>query len=175
MGPDDIINDTEIHSLQYCTKPANLFNTSLPEGRLPSQWKLARVVPVPKLYAQKYSVSGYLQANLNSSKILEHHVRDVNIILDRICQAYPISDRQWGFMHFHSSTSALISDINDCFSALDNGQEVCVVFFDVQNAFDSVPHLPLLQKLEQIGAIKPYHDLEIGTQLSNRKRAVCCG
>ena len=35
-----------------------------------------------------------------------------------------------------------------------------------------VPHLPLLQKLEQIG-INPYTDLEMGAELPNREEAVC--
>ena len=43
---------------------ANLFNTSLAEGRLPSEWKLARVVPVPKSDAQNplYRVTGQSQS-----------------------------------------------------------------------------------------------------------------
>ena len=83
------------------------------------------------------------------SKLLEQHVK--NLILDHICNTYPISDHQWGFMHHRSSISALISVIYDWLYALDSGLEVCVVFFDVQKAFDSVPHLPLLQKFEEIG------------------------
>ena len=27
--------------------------------------------------------------------------------------------------------------------ALDQGYEVCIVFFDISKAFDTVPHLPL--------------------------------
>ena len=35
-------------------------------------------------------------------------------------------------------------------SALECGHELCAVFLDYQKAFDSVPHLPLLEKLESL-------------------------
>ena len=35
-------------------------------------------------------------------------------------------------------------------SVLERGQGVCAVFFDWKKAFDSVPHLPLLEKLESL-------------------------
>ena len=54
-------------------------------------------------------------------------------------------------MHHRSSTSALISVVQDWLTALKDGSEICVIFFDVQKAFDSVPHAPLLQKLADIG------------------------
>jgi len=43
----------------------------------------------------------------------------------------------------------------DWHRALDQSNEVCVAFFDVSKAFDTVPHLPLLQKLIEIG-MDPY-------------------
>ena len=33
----------------------------------------------------------------------------------------------------------------------DEGYEICVIFFDVRKAFDSVPHIELLNRLEEIG------------------------
>ena len=47
-----------------------------------------------------------------------------------------------------STVSALIKVIDDWSQALDQGKEVCVIFFDVSKAFDEVPHLPLLQQME---------------------------
>ena len=74
-------------------------------------------------------------------------------------------------MHHRSSTAALISVIHDWLSALDNGHEVCVVFFDMRKAFDSVPHIPLLQKLSDVG-VNPFILRWIRSYLTNRKQFV---
>ena len=36
-------------------------------------------------------------------------------------------------------------------SVIDSGKEACVIFNDVRNVIDSVPHALLLQKLANIG------------------------
>ena len=79
----------------------------------------------------------------------------------------PISPRQWGFMTDRSTTSALIKVIDDWSSALDQGNEVCVIFFDVRKAFDRVPHLLLLHQLQEIN-VNPYLLKWISNYLSNR-------
>ena len=87
-GPDDI-SSMMLKSTAYSIAPslAKLFNTSLAEGTLPTERKLARVVPIPKFDAEKNSVTGYRPISIlpNVSKILEHHVSD--IILGHICEA----------------------------------------------------------------------------------------
>ena len=49
----------------------------------------------------------------------------------------------------------LIRVLDDWQHALDQGSEVCVVFIDASKAFNTVPHLPLLQKLSEIN-LDPY-------------------
>ena len=57
-------------------------------------------------------------------------------------------------MPSRSTMSALIKVVDDCSRALDQGHEVCKVFFDVRKVFDTVPHLPLLQTLDKVGLNK---------------------
>ena len=101
------------------------------------------------------------------SKVLERHMKE--FIEEHVAENAPISKHQWGFMHHRSSTSALISVIHDWISSLDSGNEVCIVFFDIRKAFNSVPHTPLLQKLLDIG-LNPYLLRWIESYLTNREQ-----
>ena len=74
-------------------------------------------------------------------------------------------------MSHRSTVSALIKVLDDWQRALDQGCEVCVVFFDVSKAFDTVPHLPLLQKLSEIG-LDPYLIRWIRSYLAGRSQFV---
>ena len=71
-----------------------------------------------------------------------------------------------------STVSALIRVVDEWQRALDRGNEVCTVFFDISNAFDTVPHLSLLRILTEIG-IDPYLIRWIHSYLAGRSQFVC--
>ena len=77
-------------------------------------------------------------------KLLEKHICDL------LCKHLDISDQQWGFQACKSTTNAIPSATNKWFFHLENGAEVQAVFFDLQKAFDSVPHCLLIDKLHQL-------------------------
>ena len=103
------------------------------------------------------------------SKVLERHVH--LLLLKHLCSSDPISNSQFGFLKGRSTTGALVTAIDDGHTHLDNGLDVCVVFFDLKKGFDSVPHNALLRK---IAALKPdphlYH--WISNSLCPRTQAV---
>ena len=84
----------------------------------------------------------------------------------------PISKKQWGFVCGRSTVSALIRVVDDWQRTLDQGNEVCAVFFYISKAFDTVPHLPLLGTLIEIG-IDPYLIRWIHSYLAGRSQFVC--
>ena len=130
-----------------------LFNISISTGVFPTEWKTARIVPIPKGNDQTI-LPGYRPISVLpiASKVLERHVK--SIIEAHLQEHSPISPRQWGFVSSRSTVSALIKVVDDCLQALDKGYEVCMIFFDVRKAFDTVPHLPLLHIFEELGLNK---------------------
>ena len=71
------------------------------------------------------------------------------MFLNYLSVHYPIGIQQLGFQPKKSSVSALVDVIHES-TALDNGHEVCAVFFGLQKAFDSVPRKSLMHKLSSI-------------------------
>ena len=67
--------------------------------------------------------------------------------------------------------SALIKIVDDWSSALEKGFEMCVIFFDISKAFDTVTHTLLLTKLIEL-ELDPYLVWWIKSYL-NKQNSVC--
>ena len=128
-----------------------LFNLLMQRNTLPSAWKKAIVVPIPKNTGLT-DPANYRPISLLPivSKVFERHV--YGIIMDHLRLHNPLATTQWGFLIGRSTITALLSSTDEWFKALENGLEVCtVVFFDFRKAFDSVPHAPLMTKIQSLG------------------------
>ncbi len=148
----------------------DLFNLSLRTGKIPTQWKLARITPIPK-GGKPEDPTNYRPISILTilSKLLEKHLHD--LLSDHLAATSPLSDSQWGFSNGKSTTSALISFTHDCQEALDRGDEICSIFFDLSKAFDTVPHHQLLQKLTDL-QVNPFIIKWIKDYLTGRSQAV---
>ena len=123
-----------------------LYNLSVTSGVFPVERKIGRIAPVPKGNDQTVP-SGFRPISIlpSFSKVMERHIK--TIIESHLQEHAPISPRQWGFMSSRSSISALLKLIDDCLQALDEGHEEGLAIFDICKAFDTVPHITLLENL----------------------------
>ena len=93
------------------------------------------------------------------------------MVLKHLNENSPISTARYGFLKGRSTTGALVTAIEDWHSYLKNGYEVCIVFFDLKKAFDSVPHHALLEKLVDLNLSKHLQKW-IANYLCQRTQAV---
>ena len=83
----------------------------------------------------------------------------------------PLYSLQLGFRSKHSTSHALIQITEKIKNALDNGNHACGVFIDLQNAFDTVNHDILIDKLSYYGIRGPSNQW-FKSYLSNRSQYV---
>ena len=128
----------------------HIFANSFSLGIVPSEFKIAKVVPVFKS-GNKDSMDNYRPISLLScfSKIIEKIVGtcltsflDVNNL---------ISNSQFGFRKKHSTIHPLIHFIDHVSSALDKKEHTLAIFCDLRKAFDTVNHQILISKLHKLG------------------------
>jgi len=62
-----------------------------------------------------------------------------------------ITDSQHGFHQHRSCETQLILTIDDLSRSLDNSEQVDAILLDFSKAFDKVPYLHLLYKLDYYG------------------------
>ena len=70
-----------------------------------------------------------------------------------------------------STTQALLVTTNSWLQQLKQGRDIAAVFFDFKKAFNSVPHIPLISKLQQLN-LDPNIISWVKNYLSDRTQCV---
>lgn len=128
----------------------HVFNLSIDTGIVPSQLKIAKIVPVlkngdPRL-PDNYRPIALLS---NFSKIIEKiiYLRLYNFLDHHNL----ITSSQFGFRPNHSTIHPMILLSNFVSKAFNEKKHVLAIFCDLRKAFDTVNHDILLRKLHKIG------------------------
>ena len=133
-------------ALQLAPSLHYLFSKSLRLSQVPTEWKLANIIPLLKK-GNKDHVENYRPISLLCiiSKTLER------CVLNHLSHRLQSNNHSYGFVNGRSSTAQLLSILNTIGKNLDQGLQTDVVFMDICKAFDSVDHSILLQKLHDFG------------------------
>ena len=152
IGPDGIPNWIYRDFAGFLAKPiASIFNASFYEGYIPSIWKSANVVPVPKI---------------NPPKLPEKDLRPISLtpVISKTQERFmfswvwevirnKIDNGQFGALKGTSATHALITLMHDLYRGTDDWrkkQYVQVILLDYAKAFDHVDANILMQKLADL-------------------------
>ena len=135
---------------QISTPLAKLFNLSLEEGIVPSEWKEANIMLLFKK-GSKNKPENYRPVSLTSvvCKLLETLIRDH--MVDFLVKHKLTNTSQYGFLKARSCLTNLLCFLEEITKWVDDGSPVDVVYLDFQKAFDKVPHQRLLLKLKAHG------------------------
>ena len=151
MGPDKIppIILKELYK-ELSIPLTKIFNKSLNEGYVPSEWKIAEVTAIFKKGSKKLP-SNYRPVSLTSivCKVLESIIKDQ--IQNYIEVNNLFSPSQHGFRSHRSCVTQLIEVMNDLTSYDENKDDIDIIYMDFSKAFDTVPHQRLLNKLHAYG------------------------
>jgi len=150
-GPDNIANRLLKEAAKEIAPILTaIFQQSYERGELPADWKEARVTPIFKKGDRNVS-ENYRPVSLTcvSSKLMEHVVSCH--IMDHLDRHKILSAYQHGFRKLHSCATQLLMTTHDFLSSLDHKVQVDVAVLDFSKAFDTVPHLRLMKKLDHYG------------------------
>jgi hypothetical protein len=149
-GPDEVPNFVKEYAEILACPISSLINCSLRHQLLPSWWKLANIIPIPKekvvcdinKHLRPISLTCCL------SKLTEEFVIE-KFVAPAILNC--IDPHQFGGIPRSSSTIALISMLHNWIKATDGtGNSVRVLLVDYRKAFDLIVHSILINKIRQL-------------------------
>ena len=142
IGSDDLdLLFLKILAPRFLPFYIHLFNTVLTKSTFPDEWKLAKVLPIPKTNNEfrPIAILPFL------SKVMKDIiVRQINSYLESYKY---LTVRQSAFMKGKSCTTALLNVVENLRLKLDKNSVSFFVLFNRTKAFDIVNHITLLNKL----------------------------
>lgn len=156
-----------------CVPLSIIMDSCFRQSVLPAQWLKASVTPVYKK-GDKLDPNNYRPISLTSiackvmESVISEQIRNFALVRGIIPR------EQHGFVPGRSIITNLLTCVNDWSLLLDTNTPVDVVYLDFSKAFDRVPKLRLLHKLEHLGIRGNLLKL-INAFLSNRSFLVRVG
>lgn len=172
LGPDGIPASLIKSCRKFLCKPiAFIINLIISTTVYPAEWKLSKVIPIPKS-KDKSVVEEYRPIAIMSTlaKIFEMLISKS---ISSQVQSF-LCNEQHGFRPQKSVNTNLLTLVNYISSSLDRGRQVDVLYFDYRKAFDRVDNAILLGKLEAIGFAPRLLQL-LSNYLSGRRQYVRYG
>lgn len=124
----------------------HIFNQLITKSEFPNAWKIAKVIPLNKIKdPQKLSDFRPISVLPAISKVFE------KIIKDQICSHLNCHKllfcKQSAYRSGCSTTTAILDIIDDFKREIDKKRSGILVLLDFSNAFDSIDHAKLINKL----------------------------
>ena len=126
-----------------------MFNLSLEEGIVPSEWKEANITPLSKKGSRNKPDNYSFILTSVVCKLLETLIRDH--MMEFLVKHKLVNTSQHGFLKARSCLTNLLCFLEEITKWVDDGSPVDVVYLDFQKAFDKVSHQRLLRKLKAHG------------------------
>ena len=170
QGPDEIHGRILKHCASSLAYPLSiLFKISYNTGYIPSDWKLAHVVPIHKK-GSKSNVANYRPISLTSlvMKTFEKLIRDE--LMTRYKEL--LDPRQHGFLPQKSCCTQMVEYCDSLALSLNQNLRTDVIYLDFSKAFDSVNHDIILSKLKHQYKIDGALLKFIANYLKGRKQRV---
>jgi hypothetical protein len=149
-GQDGITNKA-LKNLPSCclVSISNIFNASLELAYVPTAWKLAIVVMIPKPMKDHSKAENHRPISLliTLSKLLERAI--LKRYLAWLDQINMLANVQCGFRQHRQTKDQILRLLQDGISAFNKEQKLGGLFVDIKQAFDGVWHDGLLFKLNQ--------------------------
>ena len=155
QGPDGIParfrKETSYHIAPELTL---IFSAFIQQGKLPTDWKKAFVVPV-FMKGSRTDPSNYRPISLTCicCKIFEYII--VSSISQHASNHNIICNEQHGFRKNHSCETQLLETVNDLSASLNSSNQIDLLLLDFSKTFDKVSHPHLLHKLSYYGITGP--------------------